>query len=272
VSLFRLQLKRCYNGEEKEETEDTGNVERTHAYMASGSFPIIDDIHATFDFDAHIGILVDPELTGYASFQRLIANSNSRGRPSIAKQKSTEVHHMQFFKPRGANVAIMRYKTSAQSTKWYPEGANGRDTEGIPIFLVDAVLPALDITPPLADFNLPWKNSELVQATILGMREKHRHHMNDAQHAAWVRFFQNIPESPEVVPLADLPLCRLRASCGLALRHPTPPRGAAAPDRSVLDPPNAPPVPPMTHSAWNTAARRSEVNDLISGAFLRRGF
>jgi hypothetical protein len=273
VYLFRVQVKTCMNAEELAETEDTGNVERTEAYKASGSFPIIDDVKATYDFNAHIGELVDPEIAGYASFKRLIPSSNNRGRPSLAKQKSTEVHHMQFFKPRGQNVALMRYKTSAQSTQWYPEGANGRDNVGIPIFLVDAVLPGLDITPPLADYHAPWKNSEEVKAAILGLREAHPHHMSDAQHDAWVTFFDSIPESPHDVALADLPHCRLRARSELALRHPPPPPpGARAPDRSVLDPPNVPPVPTMTHSAWNTAARRSEVDDLLSGTFLRRGF
>jgi hypothetical protein len=266
VSLFQLQLKKCFNVEEIEELRDADDGERAHDYIASGSFPIIDDIKVTYDFKEHIGDKVDPELTGYASFKRLIPNRDPQGRPRLASAKSTEVHYMQFFKPPGATVAVMRYKTSAQSTIWYPAGANGRDNVGIPIFKEGAELPGLSDTPPLADFMKPWKNEEVVKDAILSLHEKHPQYMNAAQGERWIDFFESIPESPQAVALKDRPHTRLKHRPELALRVPSPQRGARAVDRSVLDPPDAPPLPTVTYAAWNPAARRSEANDLLDGA------
>jgi hypothetical protein len=212
VSLFRLQLKKCFNVEESEELRDADedDGQRAQDYVASGSFPIIDDIHVTFDFKEHIGDKVDPELTGYASFKRLLPNSDPRARPRLATAKSTEVHYMQFYKPQGATLAVMRYKTSAQSTKWYPEGANGRDNVGIQVFKEGAELPGLGDTPPLADFMQPWKNETEVKAAILGLHVKHPQYMNAVQHEEWIDFLDNEPESPQAVALKNRPHFRLK--------------------------------------------------------------
>ena len=263
-----MQVKECYNVEEKDEKANKDDEERLLAYAISGNYPIIEDLLCARDYDAFLGVLVDPLITGFASFKRLQEGVElTSGRPTQSKTRSTEVHHMQFFMPHGASVALMRYKTSAQSTKFYPEGADGRGSVGISIFKEGAVLPKLDDEPPLAAFTYPWKNMEEVKTTILSMQENYPDHMNVGQHEEWEQWFEEAPTSPADVALADQPLFHLQPSSHLAADLP-PQRDLRTADRSIMDPPNRPMLQPVTHAGYTPAERRAAVGCLLEGVFL----
>ena len=147
----RAQLKKCYNYEEVEENADADDVDRVQAYAGNGGFPILEDLAVAYGWDTHIGAHVDTDkITGFGSFRRLQEDPTAAGRPTQSRSRSAEVHRLQFFKPRGSPVAMMRYKASAQSKTWYPAGADGRKAVGIAIFKEHAVLPDLADIPPLA--------------------------------------------------------------------------------------------------------------------------
>jgi hypothetical protein len=263
----RAQLKKCYNIEEAEENADMDDVDRLQAYTVGGGFPIIEDLAATYDYDEHIGVHVDKDnITGFASFRRLQEEPTAAGRPTQSRTRSAEVHVLQFFKPRGSDKALMRYKTSAQSRVWYPPGPDGTGPPGIEIFKEGAVLPGLADIPPLAEFKRPWKREEEVKEAILNMHNAHPHHMTPEQHEEWVQFFLAVPESADDVEFAARPLYRLEPRHELA-RDDLPPPMDSGVDRSVLDPPNRPLVPPITDRNFPPGARKRMVEDILTGAF-----
>ena len=206
----RAQLRLCYSHDETEESLAGGDEESRAEYQAGGGFPFIADLAVTYDFDKHIGEQVDKDnITGYACFRRLFDEPTGAGRPTQSRTRSTEVHHVQLYKPVGGELAELRYKTSAQSRTWYPLGANGRDAKGLKIFVEHPVLPELDDPPPLAPISNPWKKQDVVKACILGMHDLLPHFMNEGDHEKWVDFFAGVPQSSADVrpnrPASSLP-------------------------------------------------------------------
>lgn len=162
----------------------------------------------------------------------------------------------------------MRAKTSMQAKTWFPKGAERNNMLGVAV--LDPSKPPLPSLlgelPPMAELKVPFKREDEVIRTILEMHEKHPEHMTKVEHAAWKRFLDNRPREVTDVAASDRPTQKLHArpACTEAGGGPTELR-TLPPDRSVLDVPDEPLVPTLTHAGFTGAQRVRQLRELTSG-------
>ena len=94
------------------------------------------------------------------------------------------------------------YKTMASDAYYIPDGCNGMNGMGIPVFnVVNVLLPRTE--PGFAEF-LPrkkWSDKGKVQQSIIDIPERAGwEFLDEASHACWQNRFRTLPGSPADVP------------------------------------------------------------------------
>jgi hypothetical protein len=164
----------------------------------------------------------------------------------------------------------MRCKTSIQGRSWYPENASPANDLGIAMVEKGraegrGVFPKPYERPPMAEYNIPFKRQEKVQAVILGINARaNKELMPDPAHQEWETFFQNVPQSAECI---DDSLVWEVAPRADTVNAPVPERPtffAEQADRSVYDPAEVPAVPSMQHAGFTATQRENLIRHLLS--------
>lgn len=269
-------VREAFNGDYSDVPTSEGVNEE---FIVQGGPVLLEEMHATYNYDKFFELYVNSELEGHASAKRLRLVGDGTGTVELDQNRTSEVMYMHYTIPPGEEVAKMRYKTAAQNATWHG-GRPGADW--VNVFrpeVTKAELPGLSETPDLAEFQFrmskvaPDKKAAKAQPTqlqqcatkILQLRKFKPEYMGEKDHELWKKFIATWPEKPgdvHKVPACKLPLHRLvgrQPSATTKLDR----RRAAGSAGSSLDPMDKPLVLPLTDSKDAAKAKKINIKALL---------